>query len=62
VFKGVDFGGTTEFSTPTYDSIRDNLAALRTLVGFGTGVVNDALIYTAEEENHRRLRAGQCWQ
>lgn len=51
VFNGVNFGGTTEFSTPTYDSIRANLKALRTLVGFGTQPVTPDLLYTASEKN-----------
>ena len=52
VFEGVDaVGGTTRWAAPTYDSIRDNLGALRTLVGFGAGPVPAALLYTAEEEN-----------
>ena len=51
VFDGVNFGGTTEWAAPTYDSIRDNVEALRTLVGFGTDPVDDALLYTADEKN-----------
>jgi TonB-dependent receptor len=51
VFKGVDFGGSTRFAAPTYQSIRDNLGALRALVGFGPNPVADALLYTAEEQN-----------
>ncbi|HEX8449008.1 MAG TPA: TonB-dependent receptor, partial [Allosphingosinicella sp.] len=49
VFDGVKFGGTTEFSTPTYRSIRDNVEALRKLVGFSTAPVPAALVYTADE-------------
>ncbi|HEX8467980.1 MAG TPA: TonB-dependent receptor [Allosphingosinicella sp.] len=51
VFDGVNFGGTTEFSTPTYRSIRDNVEALRTLVGFGADPVVAALDYTGSEKN-----------
>lgn len=51
VFNGVDFGGTTEFAAPTYESIRDNLGALRTLVGFSTTPVPRGLLYSADEEN-----------
>ena len=51
VFDGVNFGGTTEFSAPTYDSIRDNVEALRTLVGFSTTPIPAALLYTADEKN-----------
>ncbi|HYW15230.1 MAG TPA: TonB-dependent receptor [Allosphingosinicella sp.] len=51
VFNGVNFGGTTEFSTPTYRSIRDNVEALRKLVGFSVTPVPAALLYTADETN-----------
>ncbi len=51
VFNGVNFGGTTEFAAPTYRSIRNNLAALRQLVGFSVAPVPAALVYTADEEN-----------
>jgi TonB-dependent receptor len=51
VFDGVNFGGTTEFSTPTYRSIRENVEALRTLVGFSTSPVPAGLLYTADEKN-----------
>jgi TonB-dependent receptor len=51
VFRGVDFGGTTEFAAPTYDSIRANLQALRTLVGFSTQPVTPDLLYSASEKN-----------
>jgi iron complex outermembrane receptor protein len=46
VFDGVDFGGTTEFAAPTYESIRDNIEALRALVGFSADPVNAGLLYT----------------
>jgi hypothetical protein len=42
VFDGVNFGGTTEFSTPTYRSIRRNVEALRALVGFSTSPIPPA--------------------
>jgi iron complex outermembrane recepter protein len=51
VFNGVNFGGTTEFAAPTYRSIRDNVEALRQLVGFSTTPVEAGLLYTANEEN-----------
>jgi iron complex outermembrane receptor protein len=51
VFDGVNFGGTTEFATPTYRSIRDNVVALRQLVGFSAAPVPAALLYTADEKN-----------
>lgn len=51
VFKGVNFGGTTEFSAPTYQSIRENIAAIRQLVGFGAEPVTRNLLYTASEKN-----------
>jgi TonB-dependent receptor len=51
VFSGVNFGGTSEFAAPTYDSIRANVGALRTLVGFGTQPVTPDLLYTASEKN-----------
>jgi TonB-dependent receptor len=52
VFEGVDeVGGTTEWAAPTYESIRDNVAALRTLVGFSADPIPAALLYTADEEN-----------
>ncbi|HEX8514438.1 MAG TPA: TonB-dependent receptor [Allosphingosinicella sp.] len=49
VFNGVNFGGTTEFASPTYRSIRDNLVALRKLVGFSITPIPAALVYTADE-------------
>lgn len=51
VFNGVNFGGTTEFSSPTYQSIRDNVEALRRLVGFSETPVPAGLLYTADEKN-----------
>jgi iron complex outermembrane recepter protein len=52
VFNGVDFGGTVRWAAPTYDSVRDNLAALRLLAGFPSGdPVDAALLYTADEQN-----------
>lgn len=51
VFDGVNFAGTNRWSAPTYDSVRDNLGALRQLVGFGTDPVDAALLYTASEKN-----------
>jgi TonB-dependent receptor len=50
VFDGVNFGGSTEFATPTYESIRDNLAALRGLVGFGPDPIPAGLLYRADEK------------
>ena len=51
VFDGVNFGGTTEWAAPTYDSIRDNVEDLRALVGFSTDPVPAALLYNADEKN-----------
>ena len=51
VFNGVNFGGTTEWAAPTYESIRENLEALRALVGFSTDPVEPNLLYTADEKN-----------
>ena len=51
VFRGVNFGGTTEWAAPTYDSIRKNLPALRQLVGFSTTAIPAGLLYTADEKN-----------
>jgi iron complex outermembrane receptor protein len=50
VFNGVNFGGTTEFASPTYRSIRDNVEALRKLVGFSVSPIPSNLIYTADEK------------
>jgi TonB-dependent receptor len=50
VFNGVDFGGTTEFASPTYKSIRKNIVALRTLAGLPTAPLEGALNYTADEK------------
>jgi TonB-dependent receptor len=49
VFNGVNFGGTTEFAAPTYRSIRNNVEALRKLVGFSVTPVEAALVYNADE-------------
>jgi iron complex outermembrane recepter protein len=51
VFKGVDVGGTFRWAAPTYSSIRENLAGLRQLVGFGPDPVPAGLLYTAAETN-----------
>ena len=51
VFNGVNFGGTTVFAAPTYQSIRDNVVQLRQLVGFSTNPVQPNLLYTADERN-----------
>jgi TonB-dependent receptor len=51
VFKGVDMGGTYRWAAPTYDSIRENIAAIRQLVGFGPDAVDRNLLYTASEKN-----------
>src|SRR4051812_15552994 len=51
VFHGVNFGGTTEWAAPTYQSIRDNIVAIRQLVGFSTTPVPAGLLYTASERN-----------
>jgi TonB-dependent receptor len=51
VFNGVNFGGTTEFATPTYESIRENVGALRQLVGFTVQPVAPNLLYRADEKN-----------
>lgn len=51
VFDGVNFGGTTEWAAPTYESIRDNVVELRQLVGFSTTPIPAGLLYTADEKN-----------
>lgn len=51
VFNGVNFGGTTEWAAPTYRSIRDNVEALRALVGFSAAPIPAGLLYTAAEKN-----------
>lgn len=51
VFNGVNFGGTTEWAAPTYSSIRENVEALRQLVGFSATPVPEGLLYTAHEKN-----------
>lgn len=50
VFDGVGaVGGITEWTAPTYDSIRANVAALRQFVGFSVEPVPSALLYLADE-------------
>lgn len=51
VFESVDFGGTTAWSAPTYDSIRENVVELRRLVGFSDDPVRANLLYKADEQN-----------
>lgn len=51
VFRGVNVGGTFRWAAPTYDSIRENIAAIRQLVGFGADPVARNLLYTASEKN-----------
>jgi iron complex outermembrane receptor protein len=51
VFNGVNFGGTTEWAAPTYESIRENVEAIRALVGFSTTPIPAGLLYTAAEKN-----------
>jgi TonB-dependent receptor len=51
VFRGVNVGGTYRWAAPTYGSVRDNIVALRGLVGFGADPVNRNLLYTASEKN-----------
>ncbi len=51
VFRGVDVGGTFTWAAPTYDSIRNNIVAIRQLVGFGADPVPAGLLYTAKEKN-----------
>jgi TonB-dependent receptor len=51
VFRGVDVGGTFRWAAPTYDSIRENIAEIRQLVGFGADPVARNLLYTASEKN-----------
>jgi TonB-dependent receptor len=50
VFNGVNFGGTTEFASPTYKSIRSNVEALRQLAGLPLTPLTGALLYTADEK------------
>jgi TonB-dependent receptor len=50
VFNGVNFGGTTEFSSPTYKSIRRNVAELRKLAGLPITPLEGALAYIADEK------------
>jgi len=51
VFESVNFGGTTAWAAPTYDSIRENVVALRQLVGFSADPIAAGLLYTADEKN-----------
>jgi TonB-dependent receptor len=51
VFGGVNVGGTFRWAAPTYQSIRDNIGAIRQLVGFGADPVARNLLYTASEKN-----------
>nr|WP_314446665.1 TonB-dependent receptor [uncultured Sphingomonas sp.] len=52
VFKGVsDVGGVFEWSAPTYESIRANLAALRGLTGLSETPLTPGLLFLAEEKN-----------
>ncbi|MCX9147923.1 TonB-dependent receptor [Erythrobacter sp. WG] len=51
VFRGVNVGGTFRWAAPTYASIRENIAAIRQLVGFGPGPAEAATLYTASEKN-----------
>ncbi|MCR6659962.1 MAG: TonB-dependent receptor [Asticcacaulis sp.] len=52
-FVGDDYPTIRSWATPTYASIRDNVAALRTLVGFPQGVplYNPAAHFTADEKS-----------
>jgi TonB-dependent receptor len=49
VFDGVNFGGTTEFASPTYKSIRRNILELRRLAGLSLAPIGAGLLYTADE-------------
>ena len=49
-FRGTDIQPTRSFSSPTYDSIRGNIAALRNLVGYTPGPPAASTQYTAKEE------------
>lgn len=51
VFRGVDVGGTFRWAAPTYGSVRENIAAIRQLVGFGPDPVARQTLYTASEKN-----------
>jgi TonB-dependent receptor len=51
VFRGVDVNGTFRWAAPTYDSVRENIVAIRQLVGFGADPVARNLLYTASEKN-----------
>jgi len=52
-FVGEDYPTVRSWVAPTYDSIRDNVAALRTLVGFPQGAppYNPASHFTADEKS-----------
>jgi len=49
--RSVDVGGTFTWAAPTYDSIRNNIVAIRRFVGFGADPVPAGLLYTAKEKN-----------
>lgn len=51
VFRGVNVGGTFRWAAPTYESIRENIGAIRQLVGFGADPVARQTLYTASETN-----------
>ena len=52
-FVGDDYPTIRSWAAPTYDSIRNNVAAIRTLVGFPAGVppYNPAAHFTADEKS-----------
>ena len=52
-FVGEDYPTIRSWAAPTYDSIRDNVASIRTLVGFPAGVppYNPAQHFTADEKS-----------
>jgi TonB-dependent receptor len=49
-FRGSGLDQTRSFFSPTYDSIRENIAALRTIAGYGTTPPAPFTQYTATEE------------
>lgn len=49
-FRGTDIQPTRSFFSPTYDSIRNNIEALRALVGYPSGPPAPFTQYTAKEE------------
>ena len=49
-FRSTDIQPTRVFLSPTYQSIRDNVAALRTIVGYTAGPPAPVTQYTATEE------------